>query len=206
MNKLFLLIFASVILLTACKDNSTTPSKSDVIWPLAVGNVWTYQHAKYDTLGNVLSTSPEIMSVILDTMINNEHQYFIKDIIDTFPATLSVTNRTDSLWINSSKDPCNPSVLFFKYPVNNGEQFYCTQLNDTMTVESTNEKITTKYGQTYTIIKYIIEKILQTSYSSTIYYMSPGYGLIRFETYTGDSKATKKISKDMELTVAPVLK
>ncbi|MBI5323749.1 MAG: hypothetical protein HZB41_00430 [Ignavibacteriae bacterium] len=170
-----------IFLIYGCGDSGTDSNDSkNEIWPLAVGNTWTYfvysYHRynkdtvkQYDTITHYVSGKKTIAG---------EDWYFVTS-VGRRP-NMIFTNRKDGLWGYEFKDSTNINVdsakLGFKYPTYLNE----THPNDSDGIKtiSLNSAVITPAGK-FNCIKYIYIKR-----PSEEIYLCPGVGLIKTEQIT----------------------
>ncbi|HVP36985.1 MAG TPA: hypothetical protein VMT04_08330 [Terriglobales bacterium] len=170
---LFLLIIVS-----GCKSNSklTNPGPVKQIWPLAVGNEWTFQETEVDSAGNVLSADTSVWAVSKDTMIGSERWYIItvNDTID--PEMINpLTNRSDGLWGGGPS-----GGLIFKYPATVNDTFMIG--NQVTIVVSIHATVMVPAG-TFVCYNYEWPEPPSSDRPYQFHYMSPGIGFVKAEEY-----------------------
>ena len=179
---LFFALLAFVIL--GCSDNNTNQDNSSKeIYPLAVGNSWSYQVMSYN------STNKDSVK-IFDTLttyvykkitINGEDWYSISP--DGKSSKVLLINRKDGLWgciiEDSSKINIDSAFLGFKYPtfvndsnIKNGKGYLTVNLNN---------EVSTILGK-FNCIRYINihDQILENNGT----YVAPGIGMVKDEFIT----------------------
>ena len=181
-NYLFFALLAFIIF--GCGDNNTNQDNSSKeIYPLAVGNSWSYQVMSYN------STNKDSVK-IFDTLttyvykkitINGEDWYSISP--DGKSSKVLLINRKDGLWgciiEDSSKINIDSAFLGFKYPtfvndsnIKNGKGYLTVNLNN---------EVSTILGK-FNCIRYIDihDQILESNGT----YISPGVGVVKDEFIT----------------------
>ncbi len=157
-------------------DKSTNPQKTVEIWPLKVGNQWTYEDQLLDTAGNIFHWDTTVMLIAKDTVIQGETWYIttVNGIRD--PETLPGKNRSDGLWGWDGSS----GMLVWKYPATVADTFKFGI--DTVTIESIHDTVTVPAG-TFVCLNY---KWVDNEDPGRVYqyhYLSPGVGWILGEEY-----------------------
>ncbi|HUI31806.1 MAG TPA: hypothetical protein VLX91_16475 [Candidatus Acidoferrales bacterium] len=176
--------------LSSCKkSNPAGPSGGDQIWPLKVGDSWTFTITQYDSTGNVTATFPYTYSVTGDTVVAGETWYLVSN-WGPYPCT----NRDDGLWEMEVSISGIFQGLLFKYPANTGDAWWSGA--DSVYVQSTSASITVPRG-TYTCYEYLL------FYRSSLvvdYYYCPGTGWIESDWYATTSTGQSYKRHHSELT------
>lgn len=167
-----------LLLSSGCGDDNKviSPSEKIQIWPLKVGNQWTYEETVLDSAGNVVNADTSVWEVVQDTLILGETWYIltIDGVVDS--EFSPVANRGDGLWQGGPS-----GALVFKYPAAVDDT--CMLGTDTAIVESITDTITVP-GGTFVCYNY---KWVGNSYNGErpyqFHYMSPGIGFIMAEEY-----------------------
>lgn len=175
-----------MLILTACQDDSTSPSKSKEIMPLALGNFWVYQQLYYDSNGNL--TDSEIDTLLVKRQFTyNGKVYFSFDEYDEEHQDEGLRNADGGLYqLNYDYDNETFSEdLMFKYPAKTGDVFMINE--EEVKVISTNATISVPKGS-FSCYHYKIESEYidedDPSYSRKIIenlYMAPGVGMVKYE-------------------------
>ncbi len=177
---LFFLGIGVFIIFAGCKNNSTEPANAKEIWPLKVGNNWVLKSHGYDSLGNVTDTINTTFTVISDTTIKGIQLYVIKEVINSNSNNIYYCNLSDGFYqYLTYKDSLS---LILKYPVSIGETFLSGI--DTFQIKSTNEQISVPAGN-FSCCHY---ENTGNSINKTIYYCTPGVGIIKIEAYAKNSQ------------------
>ena len=174
----YYIIICAVMILNLCsckKDNPvTSPDKEqpNVIYPLALGNRWTYQLINYDTSGIAKDTSIFTTDIQSDTLISNELWFLLTEFYYGI-------NRSDGFYIYFLES--NKSHLYFKYPTFVGDTATddLDQYLKTMSVSDTVELNGKKYLAYRYEIKYTNPTWNDSNYER--YYLIPKIGLVRKE-------------------------
>jgi len=175
MKKTIILIcLFTLLILSGCDDDKTTNDNPEigVIMKLSVGNTWTYESTRIDTLGNILSIDTIFTHIYRDTVIDNVRWYVTTDEVP-MKVNSMLTHRDDGLWT------CGPpESMLAKYPAN---------INDTWTDANNYNRYWLKAKGviaavpmgTFSTYKYL--SIPNDAYSadSTLIYYAPGYGPVK---------------------------
>jgi hypothetical protein len=181
-TKLFFLIaiIISAFSFQSCKDDPVEPKESESqIWPLAIGNYWTYSHLDKND-----SSFVDSVFVVKDTTIEGEKWFVVV-----------MGDEDGNLWRNSaigllSKTKDSTYRLLVKYPTNVGDK--TPDDEDTLYTVAKNVSITVPAG-TFSTIKYefigedIEEEYEYYRYTKEEIYMAPGVGLVKYYCSRKDS-------------------
>ena len=174
-------IISIVFLLNNCGESGTsTDNSSKELWPLSVGNTWTYFVYSYHRYNSDTVKPFDTITYYISgkKSINGEDWYYITSIGKS--TKVIFTNRSDGLWGYNFKDSTNINIdsakLVFKYPTYLNE----TYPNDTNGIKtiSLNSEVNTPAG-IFNCIKYITVKN-----SNFDIYFYPGVGQIKTEQIT----------------------
>ncbi|MCK9422730.1 MAG: hypothetical protein M0Q38_09035 [Bacteroidales bacterium] len=185
-NALFVIFF--LLLLISCrKEYSPTPFQTQ-IFPLNVGNHWTFQTTIADSTHTI-----HVNDVLKDTLINQE-QWFILT-YDTVIRTVCRNTARGWWYIFEGKSPSvMKSDLFWKYPSTVNDQ-YLTADSSYVTIVSVNETVKVPAGifncYHYHMVHY------KQGYECEEY-LAPGYGLVKHTVYAPGT-GTSKIAETTEL-------
>lgn len=173
----FFTIFLLLAVVAGCSksdDNQDQPPATPSLIPLQIGNNWNYRSTMQDT---VITT--HFNTVIGDTSIRDEDWFIM-----TYDNQVSVllNNRSDGLWFwNNSKSTMGTSILYYRYPVPAGTEYYTTD-SVFVSVVSVNESVTVPMG-TFSCYHYTMKYPGNAVYQE---YYCPGTGLIKLEKYYVD--------------------
>lgn len=179
-TRLLALLPMLVLLLPGC--NPLAPdAPSDVIMPLAVGNMWIGNKITYDAQGNPLS-APDTLRVTRDMKSGSETMFDASD-GETY------INRADGMWREAGQCSC----LRAKYPAKQGDMFNeettkvllpdelaPVDMKTAMLVVSTDTTVTVPAG-TYRCYHYrpvIITPTAATFITAHDYFYAPNVGLV----------------------------
>jgi len=156
----------------SCKQEESNPvgsntNSSKTMFPLAVGNVWTYTYTSYDSIGNITSQGYSIDTVLSDTTINSEKWY-------TFGRGSFYIAKEGGVWTMP------PEELHFKYSANPGESYSAS--GQTVTVLSISKSVTVPAG-TFQCIGYKFQ-FFPGSQSYAELYLGAGVGLVSNSFYS----------------------
>lgn len=177
--------FLIILILSGCTKEPTSPTTDEtVIMPLKVGNNWTYKSTKFYTNGEEGESSQYTMSILYDSVCNEERcykPYFNISQIDTVP--FFFLNRKDGLYLLTMEKA--EYILAFKFPAFKGDKYAFG--NDTIRVESIDTNYTVPAG-TFKCIKYVRESYYENKiHDLLISYYCLGIGEIAAENYITDS-------------------
>ena len=153
-------------LLCGMSNNEITDSSgiTSPIYPLKVGNKWTFKKTYYFTDGTVLGSDTVTQTIVGETIINGEKWFLV---ISTNYVDQLLTARQDGIY--SYNSDFKVAVLKYKYPATMGEEYASeyeewTGSADTlvpfqMTVDSTNEIVSVPFGQ-YQCYKYHAPEVI----------------------------------------------
>ncbi|MGA2296468.1 MAG: hypothetical protein ABSG15_02855 [FCB group bacterium] len=178
------LIILVIIVFAGCNktDSPVSPTQSDVLIPLKVGNTWIYQGGSKD------SVSTDTLKVIRDTIINGVTWYFFNS--DSSDVVTNLNDGFYDMFIGSYS--YMGSGLSFKYPAKVGDTCSSSNNNSTQngirTVLSVNESITVKAGtfKCYKFQSYGV--VTDTTYNFSIYtkdtvWICPNIGMIKTKSW-----------------------
>ena len=156
-------------------DSGVSSTEGDEIVPLKIGNQWVYENISYDTLGQLITTVLDTVTIAKDTTMSGE-QWF--RLVGSVGYSFDVTNRA-----NGYNYFFNGAILQYKYPValNERYQTFVATPNDTMVVSSLNALTSTPLG-TFTAYKYDRYVPGRASIRQTSWVM-PNQGIIKEELY-----------------------
>jgi hypothetical protein len=181
-----------VLLVASCGDKSTNPKQVGQIWPLAIGNQWSFQLTEFDTNTVVISIDTLVLEVVKDTIIHNETFYLLTANGVRDPEVRPMTNREDGLWDYRDSDTI---IILIKYPVTVGESFF--QLYDSLVVVSTDTLVTVPAGS-FHCVRYD-DYLIATGRLLTHIYAAPNVGLVKKEDFSLTPGDRLYLSEVMEL-------
>lgn len=180
------LLLASLLFFSACQKSvaDDTPEPEQPLWPLKVGNSWSYVDRELNEAWQTVDTYSYKFVVTGTATINNK-SYYILTTEDYLEDTLSLV-RSDANTVYTYTQALRKELPTFKWPVGDGETLFSetdangkdvavasTQLFNINTFES--YKVTFNYyGGNGTAV---------TSYSEL--YFKPGIGITGTRDYTG---------------------
>jgi len=169
MWRIAVLLVCAVFL--CCSDNdSTGPSDDGEIYPLAIGNTWTFEVAQFDTLGNVESLDTISGEVVRDTVIAGETWYVTEGEDEDGIHSGYCILRSDGFYEGWPQEE-----LLYKYPVQVGD-WYMVE-DDTVQVEDLSESVSVPAGD-FDCVRYRIHGYLPI----VIYQrLCPNVGLVSVE-------------------------
>lgn len=176
----YLVCVSLLLFLFACSEDSNQEEKLEIM-PLAIGNYWGFDVIDFNEDGTIKDTSIYIISLRLDTVINNKKYYYT--LIDNF---LHFSND-NGLYINNLQNPIK-DWLFLKYPCSIGDTWeYNLYFNSNVSVNSLNKLVSVPYG-TFECIEYEfsyfdVHNINDTVYTQYYVYAKPGFGITLEKEY-----------------------
>ena len=148
-------LFLMLGLTAGCsKDDSpvTATYVAKEIMPLAVGDHWKYAQTLFDTAGNAAATDTDQISVVADSVIQNEHWFSLGSLGTTF-----ITNRATGLWEYEQGRDSGPIIyLVYKYPAAAGDSVHVNNSTNSVVVVSADTAIATPIAS-YHCIEYRAE-------------------------------------------------
>ncbi|MFA5832592.1 MAG: hypothetical protein WDA22_03840 [Bacteroidota bacterium] len=185
----FLFCFVVFVLPSCEKDNpvDTSPSVKQ-IWPLKPGNTWAFSTVEYDTTGTVIKSGFGSFVVTTDTIVSGETWYHITG--TGSGGTMFYTNRSEGLWVMSNSTSGLFQGLFFKYPVNAGDNWSLG--GDPMFLQSADTVITVPAG-TFHCYEYRLSMI-------DYYYFCPGVGIISEDSYSSTNSGRRYLKERLSIT------
>ncbi len=186
----------AILLVCACfvfcgkddDDNPVVPQPNTDIFPLAIGNTWTYEIIYYGQNGYETSRDTARISVARDTLIEGEKWYQMANddgLIGGF-----CTVRDDGYW---SGWP--PGYLQYKYPTHTGDQ-YALWGDRIMTVED-DSNTTYIHGRQYCCVSYVLT--VPNRYPFGRAKLSPGVGQVLEESWAETNDNQMYLEGRMEL-------
>jgi hypothetical protein len=164
-------------------DNGTNPDNSGKeIWPLAVGNSWTYYVYSYSKSDSTLGEASDSMNYKVSSKlrVDGEDWYVISN---NGEAILVGQNRKNGFWgysfdefMKSKKDT---AAMRFNYPTYVNE--HSVKKNNDLITLSTDTVIKSAVG-TFNCITYA--DYGKSFKNTSTNYVAPGIGLVRFEVIT----------------------
>jgi hypothetical protein len=175
MKRVFCLLLIFIMFLGCDEDDKVTnPENNSSIWPLKIGNQWTYEWLESDSLGTVLGVDTIVLEVAKDTLIQSETWYIITEDGARTDRSSPTTSRQNGIWIWETS-----AVFFAKYPAAVNDTFICG--TDTVTVESVNDTVITPAG-TFICYRYRYHEISgDRPYQDRCF--APGVGFIEGDEY-----------------------
>ncbi len=202
--KYFSLALFCLLLVISCSDNNTDSNDSKKeIWPLAVGNKWTYTIFSYHSSNiDSIEYNGTVEYYIPYSKISDGVEWFA---FAEFGETLNFyfTNKSDGLWgteyLNDTSD-FNPknTLLAYKYPTYVGE--YNPKDSSGIKTVSINDLLNTPAGN-FNCIKYI-----QAKDETSSIYLAPGIGLVKTEQITHIDTIAKDTSWVGQILISYELK
>lgn len=193
------LLLIYLFLLHSCKedeilnDNLDEETQIDTleIFPLKLGNSWTYKLNVYPKDDSVDTYRETTLKVVTNTTFD-EKKYFNIQVDGNLESNLYINQGDGHYFFNSKLSP-NNDILAFKYPCQVGDSWermenqFVYGNKSFSVVNSLNTKISVPYGE-FECIEYINEKSTFFSSKDTLYileksYLKPGLGPVNLSTY-----------------------
>ncbi len=169
MKRLAILLVCAAFFCCGDDDDPTGPNQGGEIYPMAIGNTWTYEVVDFDTSGIEESRDTIWTTVVRDTVIEGETWYVTESLDDEDGIHLSYcTSRSDGFWADWPEEQ-----LYYKYPANVGDRYMVDE--DTVVVESLSESVTVPAGQ-FNCVRYNVRDNMFPL--STNSWLSPEVGLV----------------------------
>lgn len=192
----FSIMLAAILTLQSCSRSPASPqniqnSPNLQLFPMAVGNSWTYTKSNYDASGNVTASMNATLTIPRDTTISGETWYFY-----AYHGTIYWTTRADGVW----RWPFTPGEittpsLYLKYPTVAGDTISDSNTVFTRTITTTlslDSLTTTPLGNFHCVLYRQSDFRNDTLYSEEYMYYSPGIGWIATDEYRQDSLGRHK--------------
>jgi hypothetical protein len=181
------LLVIGLFLLTACPDDDNKQEEPLEIYPLTVGNNWTYKLNIYPEDDSVETLRESVISIVRDTLVNDK-TYFLAE-KDGKLSKDRIILKEDGIYVTNSIIYNDEDVLVYKYPCKVGDTWekrvsdIYIDAKSLSVVKSLNTKVTVPYG-TFECIEYENEKQHIINNSDTIYtleksYLKVGLGLVK---------------------------
>ncbi len=207
------LIIIGLLLIAANPKDSKYINEKLEIYPLNIGNSWTYQEYIYIEDSTLLKGDEIIIKVLNDTLINN-NIYFLEDYDNILPYTLSI-NKENGYYSTETDFIEGNEQLLFKYPCKVGDRWRNkivdgnTNYKSTTVVKALNKKITVPYGTMDCILYESVSKNTigprVTLYILYQHYLKPGLGIVKTITsHKNKINGKYKIKRYMELKTATI--
>ncbi len=117
MTKFALHISSLLLMLLACKHSVEPQLEPIDLYPLAVGNTWTYQYTQYDTLGTAYYSYQSVVQLYSDTLIDGVLWY-----AQDATKTELITSKSDGIYFRSANTP----ILWYKQPSRQSQTYALT--------------------------------------------------------------------------------
>ena len=181
MKSMLVACLIMIALLTSCsKDNPVNPSKNKEIYPMKLGNKWTYNTFWY------LSSKPDstfnhdtlFVSIDSSRIIKDEIWFISTSRYKGHPNQWGMaigTNRKDGFWYLWEYYSLQAFSLYFQYPTIINHANSINNSEDTMFTKSINYDVIVPAGK-FQCIDY---KYISQTFTNQDYYFYPGVGLIK---------------------------
>ena len=167
-----------IAVLCGCDDDDevTNPPAAKSLWPLKVGNEWTYENQVLDPAGAVLQYDTTVFQVAKDTVVEGATWYILTLNGARDSEVLPCRSRSDGVWAWDGAS----AFLFWKYPAAVGDSWII--LTDTAAIEAVGESVTVPAG-TFTCVNYKWTGSRDPDRVYQYHYMSPGVGRVKSDEY-----------------------
>lgn len=191
MKAITLLLISTLLLAAKCTNTVEEPDKpKDVLFPLTIGNNWTYTNTWFDIHGDVIKHSQSTQTI--EEEIEFEGEYYYRDNDYNY-------HKNDEEGYKMYYDYQDLSVIFFKYPVGIMEKFnklsvWDENLGDTVRswyeLETDNANVTVPAGS-FRCLKYVYRNDDPRNIDGHIFFYSLNVGLVKKIYYGKDVNETK---------------
>ncbi len=202
--KNFSIVLFCLFLMFSCSDNSTDSNDSKKeIWPLAVGNKWTYTIFSYHSTNiDSIENKGTFEYYIPYSKIVDGVEWFAFAELGNTP-NFYFTNKSDGLWgTEYLKDSANfnpeKTILAYKYPTYVGE--YNPKDSSGIKTFSINDLINTTAGS-FNCIRYV-----RSNDETNSAYLAPGIGLVKTQQITHIDTIAKDTSWVGQILISYELK
>jgi hypothetical protein len=168
----FAILMVCVASLSCGDDDPTNPWQGGEIYPLAIGNSWTYEVMNFDSLGNVESLDTISASVVRDTVIDGETWYVTEGDGEEGIHIGYCIIRSNGFYSNWPDEE-----LLYKYPARVGDQYMVE--DDTVIVENLDESVTVPAGE-FDCVRYSVHTIFPIRVYQKL---CPNIGPVAIELY-----------------------
>lgn len=167
----------------------STPGTPSVIFPLQVGNAWTYQRTSYDTQGSIVARDTLTERVVRDTLIYGERWYIWETVSGLSLGTL----RSDGYWTLVGYE----TALWLRYPASLNDTYTITETGPTIHVLALDTLIAAPYG-TIPCIAY--EQLSsRDGVRARIDYCAANIGLVRTDEFVHTSGGQDSLARRLDL-------
>ncbi|MDE3144769.1 MAG: hypothetical protein KGL19_11480 [Bacteroidota bacterium] len=195
-NISFFSIIISALIFTGCSktaDNTAAANSATSLWPLKAGNSWVYQDSSYDANGALTDSYSDSTFITNQTTNANGINFFgFDDSTGWFGASsfAGVDGSNTSLYLIDSTN--TDAYIFFSLNPPDG------YLTDSTSFESNSSNAGSDglfgFKNTFNINGYTCYKNQENVTDengnityATVYYVSPGVGVVRIEEYSTDT-------------------
>jgi hypothetical protein len=197
--RFMLLASGLLLIIMGCSKNPASssarpgPSGHD-LFPMAIGNSWTYETTAYDSAGNVNGSSTATLTMPRDTVVASETWFFY-----AFHGTIFWRTRADGVWrMPVVQGVADSPVLYYKYPTIVGDTVTISDdgtTRQTMATLSLDSAAVTAAGA-YRCVLYCQTAVSNNVLISQEYlYFAPGVGWTASDKYVIDLHGRRKISR-----------
>jgi len=202
--KYFSITLVYILLILSCSENNTDsndPKKE--IWPLAVGNKWTYTFFSYHSsnVDSIKNKGTFEYYIPYSKIVDGVEWFAFAELGDN--PNIFFANKSDGLWVTehlhdtSDFNPQNTG-LAYKYPTYVGE--YNPKDSSGFKTVSINDLLNTPAGS-FNCIKYI-----QAKDETSSMYLAPGIGLVKTQQITHIDTIAKDTSWVGQILISYELK
>lgn len=201
-----LLLLITLLAITGCESETGPGNTPSTLIPLKEGNVWVYEHSKYDSLGTLLTRAYDTITIGKAVTIDGQVWYEkLRSGFNVPNDSASYSNQPDGIWSRYVIGGAYTKLLY-KYPTAVNDTFNVTisqpfpvegMLEKTFTMTVTpNEPVTIPLG-TFNTVHYrsylqsidSVTKEVVWSGDPSDQYVAPGVGLVKsvYQSFIGFS-------------------
>lgn len=179
--------FIGLLLINACSEEDIEEEVPLEIYPLKVGNSWTYQRFASSKDDSAKVINDISINIVRDTLINGNY-YYLYDYNGNTSTEINI-NKDDGFYINNIDRFHENDVFQYKYPCKIGDTWERIEFDEhinqtTITlVKALNTKITVPYGNIecieYERFRVSLVRTNDTLYFLEHFYLKPGLGLVK---------------------------
>ena len=160
-------------------------SKSEGLFPFAIGTEWTYESTTREKNGRVLERKVDTSKVIGVHLFGDERWYSI-DEFDTAIWSRNTSKGEEEAEITIDEETGllkkETSFLFFKYPANKGDQWKTQDMSDEIPEQSMRLKdVGVKLEVPAGTFECYLYELIEDGEVVIKFHVAPGVGIVKFE-------------------------